>query len=270
MSAKLFSDAMSEIDGKYVDETLSYNGKAGSYRRFRRIPMAAAAAVLALLVLGCAVVAAGGFGTQLKRFFRSEEESGYDLSVAVEKAPADALTGEIREVGDIILQQFRDYNAFDSWYPGLWQAVFTSRDSACDYIGYDRLKRIDPGFAEQETILDVLGDEQGRIVSVNLETRYSVGEMNVQFFSQIYTEYYEEEIEIDTRTTENLEFEESFYSTANHKQCRILCSSAMDSGYLGMDGYLVDDGVLYSLHIAYRNDDSAQATDLMHRWADLF
>ena len=270
MSAKAFSDAMSVIDGKYIDEAISYNKNAGRLRRFYRIPMAAAAAVLALLLLGCAVLAAGGFGTRLKSFFHSDEESGYDLSVAVEKTPADALTGEVREAGDIILQQFRDYSVFESWYPGLWQTVFSTRDTACDYIGYDRLKRIDLGYDEQETVLDVLGNEQGQILSLSLETRYSAGEMNVQFFSQIYTENYDEEIVISDRTTESLEFEESFYSTAGHKQCRVIRSSAMESGYLCMDGYIVDDGIVYTLHIAYRDDASEQAEKLLHRWADLF
>ena len=270
MNAKEFSDAMSELDGRYIDEAISYTKNAGRLRRLHRIPAAAAAAVLALLLLGCAVLAAGGFGTQLKGFFHSDEESGYDLRVALEKTPVDALTGEVREVGGLIQQQFRDYNAFDSWYPGSWQTAFSTRDTACDYIGYDRLKRIDPGYAEEETLLDVLGNEQGQILSLTLETRYSVGEMNVQFFSQIYTEYYDEEIVIGDRTTESLEFEESVYSTAHHKSCRILRSSAMESGYLCMDGYIVNDGVLYTLHIAYRNEDSAQAEELLRRWADLF
>ena len=270
MNGKAFSDAMSEIGSQYVNEALSYNTKASRPRRFLRIPAAAAAAVLALLVLGCAVWAVSGFGTQLKSFFRSDDETGFDLSVAMEKAPMDALTGDVREVGDMIAQQFKDYNVFDSWYPGAWQTTFSTRDMACDYIGLDRLKRIDLGYEEQETILDVLGNEQGQILSINLETRYSVGEMNVQFFSSIYTENYEDEIETGVRTTEDLAYEESFYSTANGKQCRIISSSAMESGYLGMDGYIVDDGVLYTLHIAYKENDSAQAAELMHHWADLF
>lgn len=270
MNAKDFSDAMNVIDGKYIDEAVSYNKNAGRSRRFHRIPLAAAAAVLALLALGCAVLAAGGFGTELKSFFHSDEESGFDLRVAVEKTPVDSLTGEVREVGGLIRQQFSDYSAYDSWYPGSWQAAFSSRDAACDYIGYDRLKRVDLGYAEQETLLDVLGNEQGQILSLALETRCSVNGMNVQFFSEIFTEYYEGEIGIGDRTTESLEFEESFYTGVNHKQCQIISSSALESGYLCMDGFIVDDSVLYTLHIAYRDDDSAQATALMHHWADLF
>lgn len=270
MTVKKFSEAMSEIDGRYIDEAVSYPAGSGRIRRFARIPVAAAAAVLALLLLGCAVLAASGFGTQLKSFFHSDEESGFDLSVAIEKAPVDALTGDVRDAGEVIAQQFADYSVFDSWFPGSWQSSFPSRDEACDYVGYDRLKKIDLGYEEKETVLDVLGNEQGQILSVDLETRYSVGGMNVQFFSWIYTEYYEDEIETGSRTTESLEYEESFYTTANGKQCQILSSSAMQSGYLCLDGYLVDDGVLYMLHIAYKDDDSAQAEELMHQWADLF
>ena len=270
MSTKEFSDAMSEIDSKYIDEALSYNSKTTRIRLFHRIPTAAAVAVLALLLLGCAVLAASSFGTHLISFFHSDEESGYDLGVAIEKAPVDNLSEDIRDVGDIIAQQFRDYSPFDSWFPGAWQTDFSTRSMACDYIGYDRLKKIDLGYDEQETILDVQGNKQGEILSIDLETRYSVGGMNVQFWSSIYTEYYEEEIKIDTRTTESLAYEEDYYTTAGGKQCQIISSSALESGYLCLDGYIVDDGVLYNLHIAYRNTDSAQATDLMHRWADLF
>lgn len=37
-----------------------------------------------------------------------------------------------------------------------------------------------------------------------------------------------------------------------------------------MDGYIVDDGVLYNLHIAYQKEDSEQAVKLIYLWADLF
>ena len=279
MNGKAFSDAMSEIGGEYVNEALSYNAKNGRSRRLLRIPAAAAAAVLALLLLGGVVWAIGsgsGFdGTRLTRLFHSDEETGlaegYDLIVAIEKTPADALTGDVREVGDVIKRQFESFNAYDNRYPGSWQTSFATRDMACDYIGFDRLKRIDLGYSERETVLDVFGNEKGQILTVDLETLfYSIGEMNVQFFSRIYTEHYKGSIENGVRTLENLTFEESFYTTASGKQCQILNSSAMESGYLCQDGYIVDDGVLYVLHIAYKENDSAQATKLMHHWADLF
>ena len=94
--------------------------------------------------------------------------------------------------------------------------------------------------------------------------------MNVQFFSEIYTENYDEEIIMRYRSPKGVEFEESFYTTNSNKQCHIISSSALESGYMGLEGFIVDEGVLYSLNIAYRENDSTQAMELMHQWANLF
>lgn len=37
-----------------------------------------------------------------------------------------------------------------------------------------------------------------------------------------------------------------------------------------LEGYIVDEGILYSLNIAYQENDSTQAMELMHQWANLF
>lgn len=57
MNAKKFSDAMSELDNKYIDEALSYNAKASHAKHLRRIPIALVAAILALFLMGAGVVA---------------------------------------------------------------------------------------------------------------------------------------------------------------------------------------------------------------------
>lgn len=57
MNAKKFSDAMSELDNKYVDEALSYNKKANQRQHLRRLPIALIAAILALFLMGAGVVA---------------------------------------------------------------------------------------------------------------------------------------------------------------------------------------------------------------------
>ena len=275
MNAKKFSDAMSEIDGKYIEEALSYNVKTGQPRGSRRVSVALVAAILILLLAGCTAVAYGVFGTRLIELFTSSTEpgteyAGFDLGVAIERIPINDLTGEVREAGDVIKRQFETYQAYDSWYPGQWQTDFSTRDKACEYIGFDKLKRLDWDFEEQMTTLSVFGNEQGQILSVNLETYYVVEDMNVQFVSQIYTEHYDEEFILSTRTTEGIEFKESFYTTANNRQCHIISSSTMESGYMCLDGYIVEEGVLYHLHLAYREENSTRAMELMHQWADLF
>ena len=270
MNAKSFSDAMNEIDDKYIDEALFYHGKTSCARRSRRVPVALGAVILALLLMGCVVAAASMFGTRLITFFTSGNESGFDLGGSIEKMPTDDLTGNIPEVEDAIRQRFEGYKPYDSWYPGHWQTVFSTRDAACEYIGFDKLKRIDWAFDEQMTALSVFGNEQGQMLFVDLETFYAIDDMKVEFSSRIYTENYDGEITIETRTTESVTFEESFYITNNNHQCHIISSSALESGYLCMDGYLVDSGILYQLHIAYLRKDSRQAAALMRQWADLF
>lgn len=61
MNVKKFSDAMSEIDSRYIDEALSYNEKPNRSRHTHRVSVVMAAALLAMFLIGCAVVAADMF-----------------------------------------------------------------------------------------------------------------------------------------------------------------------------------------------------------------
>lgn len=268
MNVKKFSDAMSELDNKYVDEALSYSARVRHPYHYRRVSVALVAAILAIFLMGAAV--ASVFGTQIIEFFTSHTESGFDLGVTIKKIPMDDFSEDIHEVGDVIEQQFKNYKVYDSWYPGEWQTTFSTRNKACEYIGFDELKQIDWDFDEQITTLSIFGNEQGQILSLNLETSYAVNDMNMQFFSRIYTENYAEEPVLGTRISESAGFEESFYTTNSNKQCHIISSSALESGYMCLEGYIVDEGILYNLHIAYKENDSIRAMELMRQWADLF
>lgn len=69
MNDKKFSDAMSELDDKYVNEAISYNAKTtASIHGRRRITAALTAAIVALFLLGCAVVAAV-YGDSIQNWF---------------------------------------------------------------------------------------------------------------------------------------------------------------------------------------------------------
>ena len=69
---------------------------------------------------------------------------------------------------------------------------------------------------------------------------------------------------------ENIDFSESFHTTKSGKTLHVIDQSAMESGYLGKDGYLVVDGILYELHLAYLEKDAARAEELLIQWAELF
>lgn len=234
-------------------------------------------ACICLLLIGTTVVlAASGRGTSLIEFFTSRtepgsdlSESGFDLSVSIEKTPANALDGNIHEAGNIIAKQLKEQQPLDSRFAGHWQAEFTSQDEACTYIGFDALQGINWDIEATSTVLNVLGDDKGEILSINLETDYELGDIRLQQFSQVYTEHYDEEVIIGSRTTERIEFTESLYTTENNRQYHIIKASALESGYMCIDAYLVDNGVLHSLHIIYLEKDYEQAEELLHRWVNL-
>ena len=66
MNAKKFSDAMSELDTKYVDEALNYKKKAGKKKKKQNwTKWGAMAACFALIaVLGVGVFQSGLFGNK--------------------------------------------------------------------------------------------------------------------------------------------------------------------------------------------------------------
>lgn len=68
MNVKNFSDAMNELDGKYIEEALFYNAKAKKSRPFHRLPSVLVAAVLAAVLMG-AGVATAVYGDNIQNWF---------------------------------------------------------------------------------------------------------------------------------------------------------------------------------------------------------
>lgn len=242
-----------------------------------RARWAVGAAACICLLAGTAAVASGG-GTRLLDSFTARGnpgsdliESGYDLAADVEKFPASALTGEIQDAGEQIARQYENWNPFSSWsVSSLWRTDFSSSAEARDYIGLKNLRELDWDLEETQTILRLTGDSQGRLLRVQLETDYEAEGVRLQAFADIFTEDDENAVTTAVRTTEDVAFSESFYTAAGGKRCQIITNTGLASGYYCMDSYLVDGGVLYSLHLAYLREDEALAESLLHRWADLF
>ena len=246
-------------------------------RRRPRLRRAVLAAACVCFLASAAAVAAGG-GTWLLDTFTARgapgselTQSGYDLAADVEKFPVSALTGEIQEAGEEIARQFENYDLFSSWYPGtLRRTHFPSAAEAREYIGLEALRGLDWELEETRTSLDVTGDPQGRLLRIRLETDYEVEGVRLQAFATIFTEDSEDTVIIGARTTEDVAFRESLRTTDGGRQYQVITDTGLASGYFGMDGYLVEDGVLYNLHLAYLKKDEALAESLLRQWADLF
>lgn len=246
-------------------------------RRRPRLRRAVLAAACVCLLASAAAVAAGG-GTWLLDSFTARgtadsdfTQSGYDLAADVERFPVSALTGEIQEAGEEIARQFANQDPLSSWSAStLWKSYFPSAADALDYIGLDALRGLKWDLEETRTSLWITGNSQGQLLSVRLETDYEVEDVRLQAFADIFTEHDENDVIIGARTTEDVEYSESSYSSAGGKRCQVITDTGLASGYYGMTGYLVEDGVLYSLHLAYLKEDEDLAESLLHRWADLF
>lgn len=248
-----------------------------SAKRLLRLRLLPIVACLIIILSTVTIFASTGWGTRIIDIFTSRtepgsdfSESGYDLSIDIEKIPVNLLKGEVQEVPSVIVQQFENYKPIYSWYPGSWHKEFSSFAAARDYIGLDFLDFLDWNLEEQSIKLMVTGNAKGELLILQLETYYQVDDIRLQAYSHIYTEDYDEKITYGSRTTEDIVFTESFYTTDNQLQCHIITSTALESGYLMMDGYLVQDGILYNLHIAYLEKDVKQAEDLLYQWANLF
>ncbi|MGI6264464.1 MAG: hypothetical protein ACOYJY_03250 [Acutalibacteraceae bacterium] len=262
----------------YIDEPLIEKADTYTAKKTVRWPkVLAIAACLCLVIASVTAFAAGGWGTKLIDSFTGRreagsdlKESGFDLSVAIERIPTNALSKEARDIGEVIRRQFRDRQPFDNRYPGDWQKDFASRGEARAFVGLDRIKAAGDDWDERPTTLTISGDENGRIIQIGMEADRAVGDVSLQFFTTVFTEHGGEEITSIVRTTEDVAFTESRFTTKNHIACHVITSSATESGYLSVDGYIVDDGILYDLHIAYLEKDAALAADLLRQWADRF
>jgi hypothetical protein len=122
------------------------------------------------------------------------------LSIEIEKIPVNLLKGEVQEVPDVIVQQYKNYKPYDSWYPGSWHKDFSSSAAAREYVGLKSLRFLDWNLEEQSTNLMVTGNIKGELLILQLELYYQVGDIRLQAYSHIYTENYDEEITYGSRT----------------------------------------------------------------------
>lgn len=265
MKKEDFADLLGEINTQYVAEA-----HAAQPRRPAQLRWGILAACLCLLIGGTTVYAASGHGVWITGMFAGDDEWGYDLALMIEKIDTNELSPKLRAVGSVIVQQYKDYEWYDSHYPGSWDNDFYTSAAARQYIGYTPLVALDWELEETRTHLSVLGTPEGKLQTIHLDTDYTVGDIRLQAASVIYTDHYTGELTTFLRTAEDVTFTQTEETNASGLPWLFVRSSPMESGWAGLDGYLVRDGVLYKLHIAYLEKDAAEAERLMFEWANCF
>ena len=269
--------SLTNISDEFIEEVMeasSANRDVAKKRKMRYlIPFAAC---FVLVFSAFSVLAETSLGTQVIDMFtlRNQSggdyrESGYDLLVNVKKFPVSEL-GEVKQVSKIILKQIKEYEPWYNLDSHSWYKKYETSEEAIAFIGLESLQMPDWNLKEEETALSVHGDEKGKLDFLQMETDYQSEDIRLQAFANIYLKGYEEEITYGVRTTEEVSYREDYYTTVQEQQCHILTSTALESGYLCKEGYIVKDGVLYSLNIAYQEKDTRQAEKLMCQWADSF
>lgn len=197
-------------------------------------------------------------------------ESGYVYHADVEKISMALLSDNMQTVSAEIVQQFAERDAFSSQSPNSWRKKFPTSAEARDYIGYSALRGIDWPLEEKHTELRITGDQSGKLQSLTLETAYQVDDIRLQASALLCTEHDEEACTIETIDPEAIQYQESAVTTEKGRLYHVMTSTARPSGYCTMEAYLVVEGILYHLHIAYLEQDAEPAEALLYQWAEQF
>lgn len=234
---------------------------------------AAVAACLCLVLLAGTAAAVSGGGTWLVEIFsgRGGDETGYELGANIEKFPVSGLSKNLQMISEAIVYQYETTTIYSSWAPGHWMERNFSADEAWAFIGLSSLQKPDWDLEEWYNELDVFGDaDTGRIEQILISTGYQVNDVRLEARAEIFTENFDDEMRIRWITEKDISFTETIRPTPGGNFCQIIASSANERGYLMLDGYLVENGVLYNLYISYQEQDAAQAEELLYQWADMF
>lgn len=262
-------DKMALADPAYI-EAADAAPEAG--KRCRTLWRAAVAACICLVLLAGTAAAVSGGRTWLVEMFggRGSDETGYELSADVDIIPTSRMSENLQGISEEIVRQFETVTPFSSWAPGHWMEKNLSVDEAWAFIGLEPLQKPSWDLEVWRNTLNVYGDSSGRIESILIDTGYREGEINLQAWAEIKTENFAGEQHVRSITEPGVRFTESFLSTPGGNSCQVISSSANERGWLGLTGYLVENSVLYQLHVSYQEPDAARAEELLHQWADQF
>ena len=286
MTGKEILNALNDLEDDLIEDAREDTIMKKKKKRLVKWP--AAAAIILFVMAGGTIMKTYGLTAKLEKFFSEEEETGYELK----RYPVREFTGEVQEVESIIKQQIKEYKPISSQAPQSWSRRFDSSDEAMNYLGFAPLKKPSWEFQEQSVELRILGNEQGKFITVTMEIDYNVENLWLQSISKVYTEYSkEEELKIKDETYESLESmlhakedeifvevegelipaeSKSIYVTENLKQGLVVKFPVYQGKNASMSAYLVEEGVIYHLNVAYPKEKEEKAEELLYQWLEQF
>ena len=262
---------LTNVREDFIEEAQQEMLKSTTVKRKRKRGFLPVAACLVLILGTISVFAAAELGVRLFQKHSSSEESGYDIAVEIERKPMSHMSEDVREISNQIVEQFRTYEPYCNQYAGSWDQEFPSPAEAVEFIGLRELEMPDLGLEEDRTTVSVLGNPDGKIQQVSLCAEYHKGKIRVQSVAEVYTEHSAvPSIHTGISAMEEIEFTQRYYTTSHDISCLVMAGTPMKTGRVFQTGYLVKDGILYSLHISCEEENRQQVESLLRQWADSF
>ncbi|MBR3076962.1 MAG: hypothetical protein IKH07_03465 [Oscillospiraceae bacterium] len=268
-----FLEKINELDPALLEDRPAPVRRVGS-RLIRRIAIAAAA----VLLLGGTVYGVVR-GIELRKISPSKDEDGVEAKAELPLVKWSSFEGEIKNVGEAIVQQYRDYVPEPMWSsylgdPGSNTRSFQSISAAMKYIGLPGLKEPSFPFAEYKCSVTAHGDEEGRVDFVKLYAEHiEWNDLSAQEAVTVLTEYAKksEYVSGGVWTWEfprDVEF--ASYTTPGGNECRIVeLRPEYDNDYMGLTGYATVGSAFYELNLgAVPMEKYEQALEILHQWAD--
>ena len=269
-----FLEKINDIDPALLEEPPAAARRARP-KLIRRVAIAAAA-----LLLLAGTVYGVAKGIQLRRTGSSAgEEDGFEAKTELPPVQWSSFEGEIKNAGDAIIQQYRDYVPEPAWSsyrgdPGSYTRRFADMEQAVEYIGLPGLKTPSFPFAEYECSVTAHGDEQGRVDRVMICAEHiERSDIGAQESVTILTEHAQgsEFVSGHVWTPEfprDTEFQT--YVTPAGNECRIaVLKPAYDSNYMSLTAFLTAGPAFYELNLgAVPLEKYEIALDMLRQWAD--
>lgn len=268
-----FLEKINDLDPALLEEA-PVSARRSRPRLIRRL----AAAAAAVLLLGGTVYAVAN-GIEIRKTNPNAEEEGIEAKTELPLVKWSSFEGEIRNVGESIVRQYKDHVPQPTWSsqasdPGFYARSFGSIGDAMDYIGLPGLKTPAFPFDEYDCSVTARGDEAGRVSRIELYAEHiETNDIGAQETVTILTEYADDPQFVSEgfwtwEFPRDLEFQS--YTTPGGLQCRIaVLRPEYDSGYMSLTGYMAAGSAFYELNLgAVPREKYEIALDMLHRWAD--
>lgn len=199
----------------------------------------------------------------------TDEVNGYAIDFGITRWSMEEFDGQVKEVSDIICQQFIDYNPLSSKLPSCWAKEFDSSSEILKYLGCDMI--IIPTWDLEETMstLSVYGDEEGNFEKLFIEVDYLTDNLRMQSFAHVLTESNNENSFLYGSGNYETNVQEEGI-TPDGFQYIVITTDANSYGYISKDGFLIKNGVFYNFHLAYTAEYEQEAAARLEQWFKYF